>query len=82
MQGTSDPKLGAPEQYALSRWAENKIMVDKFSMEHYANSWDQFQQKKNIYHTIQSYEILDVTDVSSGDESVAIVRLPNTMDNP
>lgn len=75
MQGTSDPKLGTPEQYALSQWAENKIMVDRFSMEHYANLWDQFRQKKNIYRTIQSYEILDVTDVSSGDESVAIVRL-------
>src|SRR5262249_19600656 len=61
MKGTSDPKLGPPEQFALSMWAGGKILLDRETMDHYANAWDQFRQTKHLYRKIKNYEILDVT---------------------
>ena len=75
MQGTSDPKLGTPEQFALSQWALGKIMLDNSDMELYSNRFDAFRQRKGLFHRIQEYEILDVTVQGTGDDARAIVSL-------
>jgi len=74
MQGKSDQKLGPPDQYALSQWAAGKIVLDRDSMEHYATPWDDFRRSRDLYRTIQTYEITDVRYDDSGDAPAAVVE--------
>ena len=75
MQGTSDSKLGTPDQFALSQWAQGKIMVDRDNMESYSNQWDQFRIKHGLYRKINKYEILEVREVESADRKTAFAQI-------
>ena len=74
MQGKSPERLGLPEQYALSQWAEGKIVLDRDNMERYTNRFDQFRQSRDLFRTIRSYEITNVRYDDSGAEPAAVVE--------
>ena len=75
MQGKSDPRLGPPEQYALSQWAAGKILISREQMEHATVEFDQFRDRKGLWRTIGSWEILGVNVKEGQDGPEARVRM-------
>ena len=75
MQGTSDPKWGPADQFGTSVWAANRFALDRDGLEHYSPLYDTFRVSHGLYHKIQAYEIVDVTDASTEAGRSAIVRL-------
>ena len=75
MQGKSDPRLGPPEQYALSQWAAGKILIDRDQMERATVEFDQWRDRKGLWKTIGSWEILGVNVKEGQDEPEARVRM-------
>ena len=75
MEGTSDSRLGPPEQYALSQWAAGKIVIDRDQMNTYSNLFDSFRDQKGLWRTIGKWEILGVNVKEGQDEPEARVRM-------
>jgi hypothetical protein len=75
MAGTSNPKLGVPDQYGTAVWSMNKISLDRDELDHFSPLYDDFRTSRKLFRRIQTYEILDVTDVSTKDGRCATVRI-------